>query len=198
MKILSLTVNEFTGGLEHLIEFVHWEYEGIKSNTKLSPPKKIFKPLAEVTEEQIIAWVWSQDRAKIEKFVNNKKQVSKNIQFGTVPSLSEEAEAAKRDYCVDWATKRLAQYVLLEGRQEVKEMQPTGEKVFNEETQEMDDVLVEVVVQTAIDPVAEFVDQTSYTEEGEAVTESVRNPVIVQDEQERAKAVEILETYNDR
>ena len=43
MKILSLTVNEFTGGLEHLIEFVHWEYEGIKSSTKLSPPKKIFK-----------------------------------------------------------------------------------------------------------------------------------------------------------
>jgi hypothetical protein len=112
--------------------------------------------------------------------------------------LSEEAEAAKRDYWVDWATKRLAQYVLLEGRQEVKEMQPTGEKVFNEETQEMEDVLAEVVVQTTIDPVAEFVEQTSYTEEGEAVTESVRNPVIVQDEQERAKAVEILETYNDR
>jgi prophage DNA circulation protein len=62
----------------------------------------------------------------------------------------------------------------------------------------MEDVLAEVVVQTAIDPVAEFVEQTSYTEEGEAVTESVRNPVIVQDEQERAKAVEILETYNDR
>ena len=197
MKILSLTVNEFTGGLEHLIEFVHWEYEGIKSSTKLSPPKKIFKPLAEVTEEQIIAWVWSQDRAKIEKFLSNKK-IAKTVEFGSVPPLSEEAEAAKRDYWVDWATKRLAQYVLLEGRQEVKEMQPTGEKVFNEETQEMEDVLAEVVVQTAIDPVAEFVEQTSYTEEGEAVTESVRNPVVVKDEQERAKAVEILETYNDR
>ena len=197
MKILSLTVNEFTGGLEHLIEFVHWEHEGIKSSTKLLPPKKIFKPLAEVTEDQIIAWVWSQDRAKIEKFLSNKK-IAKTIEFGSVPELSEEAEDAKRDYWVDWATKRLAQYVLLEGRQEVKEMQPTGEKVFNEETQEMEDVLAEVVVQTAIDPVAEFVEQTSYTEEGETVTESVRNPVIIQDEQERAKAVEILETYNDR
>ena len=197
MKILSLTVNEFTGGLEHLIEFVHWEHEGIKSSTKLLPPKKIFKPLAEVTEDQIIAWVWSQDRAKIEKFLSNKK-IAKTVEFGSVPELSEKAEAAKRDYWVDWATKRLAQYVLLEGRQEVKEMQSTGEKVFNEETQEMEDVLAEVVVQTVIDPVAEFVEQTTYTEEGENVTESVRNPVVVEDEQERAKAVEILETYNDR
>jgi hypothetical protein len=195
MKILSLTVNEFTGGLEHLIEFVHWEHEGINSSTKLSPPKKIFKPLEEVTEEQIIAWVWSQDRAKIEKFVNNKKQISKSVQFGTVPPLSEEAENAKRDYWVNWATKRLAQHVLLEGRPEVKEMQPTGEKVFNEDTQEMEDVLAEVVVQTAIEPVAEFIEKTSYTEEGDAVTESVRNPAIVEDEAERAKAAEILETY---
>ena len=195
MKVLNLTVNEFTDGLENVIEFVHWEHEGITSSTKLSPPKKIFKPLEEVEEEQIIAWVWNQDRAKIEKFVNNKKQISKSVQFGTVPPLSEEAENAKRDYWVNWATKRLAEYVLLDGRQEVKEMQPTGEKVFNEETSEMEDVLVEVVVQTAIEPVAEFIDQTSYTEDGESVTESVRNPVIVQDEQERAKAAEILETY---
>ena len=195
MKVLSLTVNEFTDGLENVIEYVYWEHEGIKSSTKLSPPKKIFKPLAEVTEEQIIAWVWSQDRAKIEKFVNNKKQVSKNVQFGTVPPLSEEAENAKRDYWVNWATKRLAQHVLLEGRQEVKEMQSTGEKVFNEETEEMEDVLAEVVVQTAIEPVAEFIEQTSYTEDGDAVTENVCNPVIVEDEAERAKAAEILETY---
>jgi hypothetical protein len=197
MKVLSLTVNEFTGGLENVIEFVHWQHEGITSSTKLSPPKKIFKPLAEVTEEQIIAWVWGQDRAKIEKFLSNKK-IAATVEFGSVPEPSEEAENAKRDYWVDWATKRLAQHVLLEGRPEVKEMQPTGEQVFNEETSEMEDVLAEVVVQTAIDPVAEFVDQTTYTEEGEAVTESVRNPVIVEDEAERAKAVEILETYNDR
>ena len=154
MKVLSLTVNEFTGGLENVIEFVHWQHEGITSSTKLSPPKKIFKPLAEVTEEQIIAWVWGQDRAKIEKFLSNKKIVA-TVEFGSVPEPSEEAQTAKRDYWVDWATKRLAQYVLLEGRQEVKEMQPTGEQVFNEETQEMEDVMAEVVVQTAIEPIAE-------------------------------------------
>jgi len=194
MKVLSLTVNEFMSGLENVIEYVHWEHEGIKSSTKLSPPKKIFKPLEEVEEQQIIDWVWNQDRAKIEKFLSNKK-IAKTIEFGNVPALSEKAENAKRDYWVNWATKRLAQHVLLDGRQEVREMQPTGEKVFNEETSEMEDVLAEVVVQTAIEPVAEFIEQTSYTEDGDAVTESVRNPAIVEDEAERAKAEEILETY---
>ena len=194
MKVLSLTVNEFMSGLENVIEYVHWEHEGIKSSTKLSPPKKIFKPLEEVEEQQIIDWVWNQDRAKIEKFLSNKK-IAKTIEFGNVPALSEKAENAKRDYWVNWATKRLAQHVLLDGRQEVREMQPTGEKVFNEETSEMEDVLAEVVVQTAIEPVAEFIEQTSYTEDGESVTESVRNPAIVEDEAERAKAEEILETY---
>ena len=194
MKVLSLTVNEFMSGLENVIEYVHWEHEGIKSSTKLSPPKKIFKPLEEVEEQQIIDWVWNQDRAKIEKFLSNKK-IAKTVEFGNVPALSEEAENAKRDYWVNWATKRLAQHVLLDGRQEVREMQPTGEQVFNEETQEMEDVLAEVIVQTAIEPVAEFIEQTSYTEDGESVTESVRNPAIVEDEAERAKAAEILETY---
>jgi hypothetical protein len=194
MKVLSLTVNEFMSGLENVIEYVHWEHEGIKSSTKLSPPKKIFKPLEEVEEQQIIDWVWNQDKAKIEKFLSNKK-IAKSIEFGNVPALSEEAENAKRDYWVNWATKRLAQHVLLDGRQEVREMQPTGEKVFNEETSEMEDVLAEVIVQTAIEPVAEFIEQTSYTEDGESVTESVRNPAIVEDEAERAKAEEILETY---
>lgn len=194
MKVLSLTVNEFMSGLENVIEYVHWEHEGIKSSTKLSPPKKIFKPLEEVEEQQIIDWVWNQDKAKIEKFLSNKK-IAKTVEFGNVPALSEEAENAKRDYWVNWATKRLAQHVLLDGRQEVREMQPTGEKVFNEETSEMEDVLAEVIVQTAIEPVAEFIEQTSYTEDGESVTESVRNPAIVEDEAERAKAAEILETY---
>jgi hypothetical protein len=57
----------------------------------------------------------------------------------------------------------------------------------------MEDVLVEVVVQTAIEPVAEFVEQTSYTEDGETVTESVRNPVIVEDEVQRAEAQSVVD-----
>jgi hypothetical protein len=195
MKIVNLTVNEFSDGLENIVEYVHWEHEGINGTTKLKPPKKIFKPLDQITEEEIVSWVWKADRTKIEKFLRNKQRMSKPIAFGDVPPLSEDAEEAKRTYWIDWATKRLAQYVLLEGRAEVKEMQPTGEQVFNEETGEMEDVLQEVVVQTAIDPVEEFVEQTTYTEAGDALTETVRNPIVVKDEEERAKATEILEMY---
>ena len=91
------------------------------------------------------------------------------------------------------AVARLDKYVLADGREEVKEMQPTGEKVFNEETGEMEDVMAEVVVQTAIEPVDELVEKTTYTEDGEAVTENVRNPVIVQDEAERAEAQSVVD-----
>ena len=198
MKVLNLTLNEFTEGLDNVIEYIHWEHEGIKSSTKLSPPKTLFKPLEEVEESELIAWVWGQDRAKIEKFLSNKKRITKSIEFGGTAVLSDAAEESKKTYWVNWANNRLSHYVLLEGRVEVKELQPTGEQVYDEETGEMNDIMAEVIVQTTIDPVAEFVEQTSYTEDNESVTETVRNPLIIKDEAERAKAIEILETYNDR
>jgi hypothetical protein len=86
------------------------------------------------------------------------------------------------------AQARLAQYVLLEGREEVREQVPTGEQVFDEETGEMVDVTEEVVVQTAIDPLPEFVEVTNYDEQGNATTETVRNPEVVRDEEERMAA----------
>jgi len=199
MKILKLTVNEFTDGLEQVVEVVHWEHKGIKSSTKLKPPKKIFKPIADLEESQIISWVWAQDAKKIEKFLKNKRMAS-TFAFGETPELSEEAEQAKKDYWVEWANNRLAQYVLLDGQAEVREMQPTGEQVFNEESGEMEDVLQEVVVKREIEPVEEFVEQMMYSDdpEVEPTVESVRNPLVVDDEAERQKALDILETYNDR
>lgn len=86
------------------------------------------------------------------------------------------------------AKARLAQYVLLEGREEVREQMPTGEQVFDEETGEMVDVTEEVVVQTAVDPLPEFVEVTNYDEQGNATTETVRNPEVVRDEEERMAA----------
>jgi len=199
MKILKLTVNEFTDGLEQVVEVVHWEHKGIKSSTKLKPPKKIFKPIADLEESQIISWVWAQDAKKIEKFLKNKRMAS-TFAFGETPELSEEAEQAKKDYWVEWANNRLAQYVLLDGQAEVREMQPTGEQTLNEETGEMEDVLQEVIVKREIEPVEEFVEQMVYSDdpEVEPTVESVRNPLVVDDEAERQKALDILETYNDR
>jgi hypothetical protein len=40
------------------------------------------------------------------------------------------------------STARLAQYIVADGRAEVREMQPTGEQTFNEETMEMEDVMM--------------------------------------------------------
>jgi uncharacterized protein (DUF924 family) len=199
MKILDLTINEFTDGLECVIEYIHWEHEGIKGTTKLKPPKSIFKPLEQLTDDEIIAWVWATDADKIAKFKRNKR-LARKISFGELPELSEEAEQAKKDYWVKWANARLAQHVLLDGQAEVREMQPTGEQVFNEDTMEMEDVLVEVVVKREIEPVEEFVEQAVYSDEydAEPTVEQVRNPLVVQDEEERAKAIEILEKYNDR
>jgi hypothetical protein len=199
MKILDLTINEFTDGLECVIEYIHWEHEGIKGTTKLKPPKSIFKPLEQLTDDEIIAWVWATDADKIAKFKRNKR-LARKISFGELPELSEEAEQAKKDYWVKWANARLSQHVLLDGQAEVREMQPTGEQVFNEDTMEMEDVLVEVVVKREIEPVEEFVEQAVYSDEydAEPTVEQVRNPLVVQDEEERAKAIEILEKYNDR
>jgi len=98
------------------------------------------------------------------------------------------------------AVARLKKHVLLDGQAEVREMQPTGEQTLNEETGEMEDVLQEVIVKREIEPVEEFVEQMMYSDdpEVEPTVESVRNPLVVDDEAERQKALDILETYNDR
>jgi len=89
------------------------------------------------------------------------------------------------------ATARLAQYIVADGRAEVREMQPTGEQVFNEETMEMEDVMHEVIVQTAIEPVEPTVTRMVYSEDdpmAEPVEETIENPVITTDVAERAEA----------
>ena len=103
------------------------------------------------------------------------------------------------------ATTRLAHYIVSVGREEVTESQPTGEQIWNEETDEMDDVMADVVTVTAIDPVDATVEQTTYDDEGVATTTTVENPLITQDNAERAEAQAIvdatpqsvIDTYNE-
>ena len=92
------------------------------------------------------------------------------------------------------AVARLEKHVLLDGQAEVREMQPTGEQVFNEESGEMEDVLAEVVVKREIEPVEEFVEVTVYSDDPEAepTVEQQRNPVVIQDEAEREQAQAIV------
>lgn len=93
------------------------------------------------------------------------------------------------------ATARLAQYVLADGREEVREMQPTGEQVFNEETMEMEDVMHEVIVQTAIEPLEPTVTRLVYSDDmdAEPTEETIENPLITDDNAERAAAQAVVD-----
>jgi len=88
------------------------------------------------------------------------------------------------------ATARLAHYVVADGRAEVREMQPTGEQVFNEETMEMEDVMHEVITVTAIDPVEPTVTRLVYSDDmdAEPTEETIENPLITTDVAERTAA----------
>jgi hypothetical protein len=87
------------------------------------------------------------------------------------------------------ATARLDQYLVAEGREEATEEQPTGE--YDEEGNEITET---VVVQTEIDPVEPTVEKNVYDEEGNLTgTETVTNPLIVQDEEERAEAQAVID-----
>ena len=94
------------------------------------------------------------------------------------------------------ATARIAQYILSVGREEVVESQPTGEQVFNEETGEMEDVMADVVTQTAIEPMEATVEVTVYGDDPEAepTVETVPNPLIVADDAERAEAQDVIDS----
>ena len=97
------------------------------------------------------------------------------------------------DYRV--ATARLAQYIVADGRAEVREMQPTGEQVFNEETMEMEDVMMEVIVQTAIEPVEPTVTRMVYSDDmdAEPTEETIENPLITTDVAERTAAQAVVD-----
>ena len=103
------------------------------------------------------------------------------------------------------AQTRLAQYQVALGREEVIENQATGEQVWNEETDEMDDVMTDMVTVTAIEPLDATVEQTTYDEEGVATTSTVENPLITAEVAERATAQAIvdatpqavIDTYNE-
>jgi hypothetical protein len=88
------------------------------------------------------------------------------------------------------ATARLSQYIVADGRAEVREMQPTGEQIFNEETMEMEDVMHEVITVTAIEPVEPTVTRMVYSDDmdAEPTEETIENPVITTDVAERAEA----------
>jgi hypothetical protein len=92
------------------------------------------------------------------------------------------------------AAARLAQYIVADGRAEVTESQPTGEQVWDEDTQRMVDVMTDVITVTAIEPVEATVEQTTYDMDTDASTTStITNPLITTDVAERAAAQAVVD-----
>ena len=95
------------------------------------------------------------------------------------------------------ATERLSQYILSVGRPEItEEVIVSTEEVWNEETEEYDTVNTTetVIIQTAIEPLEATVEVTTTNEETmEVTTETVPNPAIVKDEEERAAAQAVVD-----
>ncbi len=131
------------------------------------------------------------------------KTITGGTTIGDVPQELLDAAATKlfkaQLEAYKQATARLEQYIVADGRPELTEMQAMGEQVFNEDTMEMEDVMHEVVVQTAIEPVEPTVEQTVYSDDmdAEPTVETVTNPLIVEDEAERAAAQAVVDGTPD-
>lgn len=91
------------------------------------------------------------------------------------------------------AVERLSQYVLADGREEMWEDVDTGATTLDPDTEEVIPVMAHVIVQTAIEPLPATVEVTTYDDEGVATTETVPNPEIVRDQQERQEAQAIVD-----
>lgn len=201
----KLQTNQFKDGLSNVVEVVYWSATDgtstIKGSTRLNPPVHTFKPLEELDEATVVGWVKSKDEARIAQCLKATTEAALVTEMA--PPWSEqfayvepdEVRIIRQTHEYQQAVARLAQHVLLVGRPEVREMQPTGEQVFNEATGQMEDVMQEVVVQTAIEPVPEFVEVPVYDEVTgmQTGTETARNPVVVQDEAERAAAQAVID-----
>ena len=114
--------------------------------------------------------------------------------YPTNQEIYTEIDELITDWTYLQAKARLAQYVLSVGRSEVVESQATGEQVWNEETNEMDDVMADAVTVTAIDALDATVEVTTYDFDTDtSSTETVTNPLIATDVSERTDAQAIVD-----
>jgi hypothetical protein len=138
------------------------------------------------------------------------KTITGGTTIGPVPSWVQEAadnwmfNKQLRDYA--GAVDRLAQYILAEGRPERTEEVVVGEEPILDENglptldKEGNPLTIPVTqtitTQTAIDPLPEFIEVTTGfdIETGDPITEKVRNPDIVRDEEERAAAQRTIDS----
>jgi len=90
------------------------------------------------------------------------------------------------------AKARLEEYAVADGRAEVTETLVMGQE-YSVEEETMVDVTETVVVLKAIDPVPATLEITTADEEGNAITETIENPLITKDNEERAAAQAVVD-----
>lgn len=122
------------------------------------------------------------------------------------PMATEAAEWLFNKQLSDYTTAvaRLAQYQVALGREEVTEMQDTPEQQVDDDGMPIYDeegnpvyVQEEVITVTAIEPVEPTVERTVYSEDdpmAEPTVETIENPLITQDNAERADAQAVVDT----
>lgn len=109
--------------------------------------------------------------------------------------LASRKAQALAEYQLEEYTKamaRLSQYQVALGREEVIENQPTGEHVWDEESEQMVDVMADLITVSAIEAIDATVEQTTYDEDGIATTTTIENPLITKDNEERAAAQDVI------
>ena len=147
--------------------------------------------------ENLDGWIIPLDptNTDYQKFLDDLNEHGESIVDEELPESILTAAAEKKFNqqlnAYNQAVARLAQYLVSVGRAEVKEMIPSGRKVLNQETMENEDVLIEIITQTAIDPLPETIEIWEGYPESVKVT--VPNPAIVQDEEQRAAAQAIVD-----
>ena len=145
------------------------------------------------------AWIpFDSDNTEYQRFLDDINEHGVEIVDGDIPAhvLTQAADKKFTQQLSKYAeaTARLSQYVLSQGRAEIKQMMPTGERVFNDETAEMELVLAEVTVNDSIDPVPLTVEVSEMNNiTMEMIITTVDNPAVVQDLAERTKAQAVVD-----
>jgi hypothetical protein len=198
LEWLSTDIPEPTD-IEIETERARLEYlEGVYEYRRKREYPPISEQLDKIYHEGLDAWKAEIDAVKAE---NPKAYPNEADQAAHIKAHVDQYVFDKQLAAYTEAIARLEQYPLAEGRGPITEMQETGE--YDEQTGEP--ITQEVVISPAIDPLEPVeVEETVFVtdSDGEQVLDSdgmpvtetvmVRNPILVQDEGERAEAEDVI------
>ena len=158
------------------------------------------KPFCIVCDVTSTAIPLSTENSEYQKVLDDIIEHGEDCWDGDIPTeVQTDADSKKFDRQLasyKLAKERLEQYVLSVGREEVVESRPGPEQVWDEETEQMVDVMVDIITVTAIEPVDATVTRTIYPDDvltEEFTEETFDNPLITKDNTKRAESQAIID-----